>query len=58
VGKPKRLFNKRLSTEGFGSNRYVVTKDPNRFIMMTDLVSTGGGEFTLVVNWQKELERK
>ncbi len=56
VGKPTRLFNKILSTDGLGRNRYIVTKDPNRFIFNTPLTAAGGGEFTAVVNWQKELE--
>lgn len=55
IGKPVRLFNKKLSTEGLGITRYAVTRDRNRFIMSTPLASTGGGEFTVVVNWQKEL---
>jgi Tol biopolymer transport system component len=56
IGKPVRLFNKQLSTEGFGRSRYAITRDRNKFIMSTPLASTGGGEFTVVVNWLKELE--
>jgi serine/threonine protein kinase len=58
IGKPVRLFNRQLSSEGIGINRYAVSKDRNKFIMATPLVSSGGGEFTVVVNWQKEVEDK
>lgn len=58
IGKPVRLFNKRLTTEGLGRNRYCVTKDRNKFIMSSPLTATGGGEFTVVVNWLAELEHK
>jgi dipeptidyl aminopeptidase/acylaminoacyl peptidase len=56
IGSPKTLFNKRLTTEGRGITRYAVTKDPNKFIMAVPLVSRGGGEFTVVVNWLKAIE--
>lgn len=56
VGKPVKLFNKRLSTEGLGAHRYAATSDPNAFIILTPLAASVGGEFTVVVNWQKEME--
>jgi len=58
LGKPVKLFNKRLTSDGLGVNRYVVTKDPDRFIMATPMESNGGGEFTIVVNWQADFEGK
>ncbi len=58
VGKPVRLFNKQIVTEGVGGNRYTETSDPDKFIMNLPLTSTGGGEFTVVVNWTKELENR
>jgi len=58
VGKPVRLFNKRLGTARFGISRYAVTEDRNKFVFSTPLASTGGGEFTVVVNWLKEVARR
>jgi len=58
VGQPETLFNKRLNREGYGVSRYTPTKDPNKFLVSTPLSATGGGEFTVVVNWQKELENR
>ncbi|MDF1543566.1 MAG: protein kinase [bacterium] len=58
IGKPDTLFNKRLTSSGFGKHRYCVTSDRNEFILATPMVSAGGGEFTVVVNWLKELENR
>jgi Tol biopolymer transport system component len=58
IGKPVRLFNKRLTTDGLGISRHAITRDTNRFIMATPVASTGGGEFTVVVNWEKDLDNR
>jgi len=58
VGAPKVLFNKEIDIVGFGRSRYAVTKDRNKFLMLLPVASSGGGEFTVVVNWQKELTNR
>jgi hypothetical protein len=55
AGKPVTLFNKGLNLVGFIHDRYAVTKDKNKFIMTVPVAATRGGEFTVVVNWTKEI---
>ena len=53
-----KLFNKKLIQARLGNHRYTPTKDPNKFYMLVPIDSKGGGEFTVVVNWEKELQTK
>ncbi len=58
IGKPEKLFNRRLNTNGYGRTRYAVTKDKRKFLMNVPMDRSGGGEFVVVLNWHKELEEK
>ncbi|MFH2050069.1 MAG: protein kinase [bacterium] len=58
IGKPVKLFNKRLNLNGFGRTRYAVTNDKNKFLLNVPMERSGGGEFVVVLNWHKELEVK
>lgn len=58
VGKPEVLFEKQLANTNFGFTRYEVTADPNKFIMLLPAKVVDAGEFTVVVNWQKEIESR
>jgi len=58
IGKPEKLFNKRLNMSGFGRTRYSVVNNKNKFLMNVPMERSGGGEFVTVLNWHKELEVK
>lgn len=58
IGQPQVLFRQPLSTEGFGGSRYIPTSDPDRFGMLIRRTTTGGGQFTVVLNWPEEIQQK
>jgi len=58
IGQPKRLFNQRLVTAGWGDHRYCPTSSKDKFIMNIPMERTGGGEFVVVLNWYKDVESR
>jgi len=55
AGAPKVLFEAPLPTE-LRRNRYVVTADGRRFLMLTP-VGAESAPFTVVLNWTAGLKR-
>jgi Tol biopolymer transport system component len=58
IGQPRKLFNQRLVTTGWGQHRYDVTSSKEKFLMNVPMERTGGGEFVVVLNWYRELETR
>ncbi len=58
AGKPDTLFNRKLNFSGFVHNRFEPTRDKDKFILTVPAISTGGGEFNVVVNWPEEVENQ
>ena len=53
IGQPELLFDDRYATHPAGITNYDVTKDGNRFLMITETTPT---ELRVVTDWVAELE--
>jgi len=57
AGIPKPLFEAQFAGGSFRRNRYVVSADGQKFLVVTPLEQTTRTPFTLVLNWTASLKR-
>jgi Tol biopolymer transport system component len=57
VGIPKPLFESQFAGGSFRRNRYVVSADGQKFLVVTPLGQTTRAPFTLMLNWMASLRR-
>jgi eukaryotic-like serine/threonine-protein kinase len=57
AGVPKRLFEAPFTPVTFRRNRYIVTRDGSRFLVITSAAAQQPERITVVVNWTGLLKR-